>query len=145
MVSKRPEWWIERYSKDLEKNKDIKGKNFSGVAIMVENTDKDGIPFEKKELEWYLNICSNEYIVGDRSLFFNVEPTYKVIIWGDRHIAKVKGSVRLHCDVDGAEIVNIIFNVYYLPGWSKNILSFGKMKEKGTILRYENILERYYF
>jgi len=139
MKDRRPEWWLKDYGHLLKEVEEPKPQQSSQLVLLVKNKNSTS-----SNTDWHLDTCSNEHIVGDRSLLFDEKPTYKAFYWGGRYISTLRGSVRLNCDVNGVEQAVTITNVYYIPGWTKNLLSFGRLKDKGVIQRYDDDSGRYY-
>ncbi|PON46342.1 hypothetical protein PanWU01x14_252290 [Parasponia andersonii] len=88
----------------------------------------------KNKLEvdiWYLDIGYSNHIYGSKSFFSYLNEDYRTTVsFGDHSKINVmrKGDVQIKNNSDSIEIMS---NVFYVPDLKSNLLSLGKLQEKG--------------
>jgi hypothetical protein len=61
-------------------------------------------------------------------------PCNAVARWGDtNHETRVeaKGTAYMHYNVDGKKVTIRLTDVYYVPGWELNIVSYSRLAQHG--------------
>ena len=93
---------------------------------------------------WFLDSGCSNHMCGHKDWFFDLNEQIRVAVKlgnDSRLITAGKGSVKL--EIDG--IVQVISDVYYIPDLKSNLLSIGKLQEKGfTMIFKGNICKVYH-
>jgi hypothetical protein len=81
---------------------------------------------------WYLDTGFNNYMSGDKSIFFDLDESYQDFVKLDNEskvfvIKKKKGKVAI---LTKNNIVHTIFDVFFVPELKTNLLSIGQLQEK---------------
>jgi len=85
-----------------------------------------------KEL-WFLDSGCSNHMCGKKELFFDFDDTFREIVkLGDNSKMLVNGKGNIKMFVNG--FVQIITNVFYVPGLKDNLLSMGQLVEKGLAI-----------
>ncbi|GAU32260.1 hypothetical protein TSUD_53880 [Trifolium subterraneum] len=106
------------------------------ILLMAQETKEDGKIDVNHEL-WFLDSGCSNHMVGNKSWLFDYDDTFKdsVKLGDDSRMAVVgKGNLKLH--IEG--YVQILTNVYYLPGLKNNLLSIGQLQQKNLTIIFKN-------
>uniref|UniRef100_A0AAV1V3T6 CCHC-type domain-containing protein n=1 Tax=Peronospora matthiolae TaxID=2874970 RepID=A0AAV1V3T6_9STRA len=90
--------------------------------------------------DWILDSGARRHLVNDDRLLIDAEICNDVVSQADNEkvgLSKV-GSVRLSVAANGQEKTDKLTNVYYSPSLARNIISCGKIDQKGYSLKYPN-------
>nr|KYP59803.1 Retrovirus-related Pol polyprotein from transposon TNT 1-94 [Cajanus cajan] len=85
------------------------------------------------EERWYFDSGCSNHMIGNKSWFLNLEEEHcRTVKLGNdmQMIVATKGSVRVQ--VKG--ITQVLSDVYYIPELKNNLLSIGKLQEKGLAI-----------
>ncbi|KAI5393961.1 hypothetical protein KIW84_060888 [Lathyrus oleraceus] len=91
----------------------------------------------KREKLWFLDPGCNNHMTGNKKWFLNLEEYFSrtVKLKNDTTMEVVaKGSIRV--ELNG--ITQVISDVYYVLGLKNNLLSLGKLQEKGIAILIQN-------
>ncbi|OWZ08670.1 hypothetical protein PHMEG_00018746 [Phytophthora megakarya] len=88
---------------------------------------------------WVLDSGASRHYVRDKSLLVDAVDCHEDCKIADgKHLSvTMKGSVVLHAVVNGNEHTVVINDVYYAEQLTQNLLSYGKLEEKGLVLHYD--------
>ncbi|KAG5875944.1 hypothetical protein JTB14_037857 [Gonioctena quinquepunctata] len=107
-----------------------------GVAFMVNNSSSSSKYNELSRMIWYVDSGASDHLTNDIKVLEDVKELEKPIKIG---VAKAGedlegthvGSIRVSNNVDGRIHKYTLLDVIYVPNLRKNLLSAGKIEEKG--------------
>ncbi|KAG5861294.1 hypothetical protein JTB14_029786 [Gonioctena quinquepunctata] len=107
-----------------------------GVAFMVNNSSSSSKYNELSRMIWYVDSGASDHLTNDIQVLEDVKELEKPIKIG---VAKAGedlegthvGSIRVSNNVDGRIHNYTLLDVIYVPNLRKNLLSVGKIEEKG--------------
>ena len=102
----------------------------SGEILLMAHAD--GKEASKKEL-WFLDSGCSNHMCGKKELFSRLDESFRTFVkLGDNSSMAVtgKGNIRMFVN----EIVQLITEVFYVPGLQNNLLSVGQLQEKGLAI-----------
>ncbi|XP_073121219.1 uncharacterized protein [Henckelia pumila] len=88
---------------------------------------------------WFLDSGCSNHMTGSRSLFKELDETYKIKVrLGDDKQMQVEGKGTAEV-IDGNGNIKLLYNVYFIPDLTQNILSVGQLMGSGySIFFYDN-------
>jgi hypothetical protein len=91
---------------------------------------------EKKEV-WFLDSGCSNHMVGNKDWLSNFDGNFRETVkLGDDSRMAVKGKGNLKLNIEG--IVQVITDVYFLPGLKNNLLSIGQLQKKDITIIFKN-------
>ena len=114
----------------------VKGRKHSQdiLALAVRETRED----LRNSTSWILDSGSSRHLVNDLALLSDtVEVTDNCVLAdGSPMMTSVKGNVMLRIAI-GNQLHDIqLTDVHYAPSLARNIISYGKLENKGCVLRH---------
>uniref|UniRef100_A0AAV1UWD4 Retrovirus-related Pol polyprotein from transposon TNT 1-94-like beta-barrel domain-containing protein n=1 Tax=Peronospora matthiolae TaxID=2874970 RepID=A0AAV1UWD4_9STRA len=101
-------------------------------GLLLAATDATGVD----RGDWILDSGTSRHLVNDESLLLKSTACIHEIAMADGeslHLTRA-GSVRLEVFARGAEVLETLTDVYLAPRLAKNIVSYGKLANKGFAL-----------
>jgi hypothetical protein len=87
---------------------------------------KEYVSHNTKEEVWFLDSGCSNHLVGTKDWLFDYDDSFRESVkLGDDSKMSVMGRGNLKLHIGG--IVQVISNVYYLPGLKNNLLSIGQL------------------
>ena len=136
------------YARDCKApNKGKQTKRKENTNINVEIKDSKEIAFNTQESKnnnkrtWLLDSGATSHMCCEKSLFKELKPYQSSIKVGDGRTVKVngKGTIKCKAKINNKETHNLTINdVLYVPDLSLNLISIGKLAEKGHEIRFAN-------
>ncbi|PRQ23286.1 putative RNA-directed DNA polymerase [Rosa chinensis] len=88
-----------------------------------------------EQITWYLDTGCSNHMSGHKELFVELNESIRSeITFGNASRMPVKGKGKISIQLKNG-MYNTISDVYYVPGLSHNLLSVGKLSEKGYDMR----------
>ncbi|MCI01710.1 retrovirus-related pol polyprotein from transposon tnt 1-94 [Trifolium medium] len=90
----------------------------------------------KKEI-WYLDSCCSNHMIGNKEWLFDFDDSFRESVrLGDDSKMAVMGKGNVKLNVEG--IIQVIIDVYFLPGLKNNLLSIGQLQQKNVTIIFSN-------
>uniref|UniRef100_A0AAV1UPH6 Retrovirus-related Pol polyprotein from transposon TNT 1-94-like beta-barrel domain-containing protein n=1 Tax=Peronospora matthiolae TaxID=2874970 RepID=A0AAV1UPH6_9STRA len=123
-----------KLGRESKRNVNKSAKN-DGEVVLAVNEDSDNV-----NDAWILDSGASRHLVNDDRLLIDAEICSDVVSLDHNEevgLSKV-GSVRLSVVANGQEKTVKLTNVYYSPSLARNIISYGKLDQKGYSLKDSN-------
>ena len=117
----------------LNPNNNNKVEDESTLLLTLKEEDKDDCN------SWYLENGASNHMCGHKDKFVEIKKTVKGNVYiGDTSKIQIEGIGRIliSCKDDDHKLIS---NVYYVPKLKSNILSLGKLLEKGYDIHMKNM------
>jgi transposase InsO family protein len=113
------------------------------VLLMAQESSQEAVYDDSNMEMWFLDSGCSNHMVGRKDWLFNFDESFREMVkLGDNSKMPVmgKGSLKLH--IGG--MVQVITEVYYLPGLKNNLLSIGQLQQKNLTIVFSNDLCKVY-
>jgi hypothetical protein len=109
---------------------------------MAQENSKEEVYGDSNVEMWFLYSGYNNHMVVRRDWLFNFDGSFREIVkLGDNSKMTVMGgNLKLHID----RIVQVITEIYYLPGLKNNLLSIGQLQVKNLTIVFSNDICKVY-
>ncbi|XP_048324615.2 uncharacterized protein LOC125420972 [Ziziphus jujuba] len=99
----------------------------SGEMLLMAYVD---VKEASKEELWFLDVGCSNHMYGKKEFFSRFDESFSISVkLGDNSSMAVIGKGNIQMIVNG--IVQVITNIFYVPGLKNNLLSVGQLQEKG--------------
>ncbi|GAU31045.1 hypothetical protein TSUD_214810 [Trifolium subterraneum] len=111
------------------------------VLLMTQATDRNN---DNSRLEmWFLDSGCSNHMVGRKDWLFDFDDSFREMVkLGDNSKMPVMGKGNLKLCIGG--IIQVITEVYYLPGLQNSLLSIGQLQQKNLTIVVSNDLCKVY-
>ncbi|MCH86730.1 retrovirus-related Pol polyprotein from transposon TNT 1-94 [Trifolium medium] len=103
------------------------------VLLMAQENLKEQVSDNSKVELWFLDSGCSNHMVGRKDWLFDFDDNFREIVkLGDNSKMPVMGKGNLKLHIGG--MVQVITEVYYLPGLKSNLLSIGQLQQKNLTI-----------
>ncbi|KAK2442007.1 putative mitochondrial protein [Trifolium repens] len=90
-----------------------------------------------KDEVWFLDSGCSNHMIGNKEWLFNFDDSVREFVkLGDDSRMEIKGKGNIKLCING--LIQVITEVYYIPGLKNNLLSIGQLQEKGLSIHFED-------
>lgn len=113
------------------------------VLLMAQESSKEEVYDESNVEMWFLDSGCSNHMVGRKDWLFNFDDSFRDFVkLGDNSKMPVMGKGNLKLYIGG--LVQVVTEVYYLPGLMNNLLSIGQLQQKNLTIVFSNDLCKVY-
>ncbi|PNX68371.1 copia-type polyprotein, partial [Trifolium pratense] len=107
------------------------------ILLMAQETKAIQSNNDSRYEIWFLDSGCSNHMVGNKDWLFDYDDSFKDSVkLGDDSKMDVVGKGNLKLCIAG--YVQILTNVYYLPGLKNNLLSIGQLQQKNLTIVFKN-------